>query len=116
MVPLLIDENFNHRILRGLRRRFPDLDSLLVQETEVFQQDDPAVLDWASTHNRVVLTHDVNTITKYAYARLDAGQLLSGVVIIPKELSIGSAIEDLSVLLTCSHPEEFLNRVIHLPL
>ena len=115
MVPLLIDENFNHRILRGLRRHFPDLDSLLVQETEVFQQDDPTVLDWAFTHNRVVLTHDVNTMTKHAYARLDAGQPLSGIVIIPKELSIGSAIEDLSVLLTCCHPEEFLNRVIHLP-
>src|SRR5215831_7405465 len=98
MLPLLIDENFNHRILRGLRRRFPDLDSLLVQEIEVFQQDDPAVLDWASTHNCVVLTHDVNTMTKYAYVRLDAGQPLSGIVIIPKELSIDSAIEELPVL------------------
>ena len=116
LVPLLIDENFNHRILRGLRRRFPTLDYLLVQDTEVFQQDDPEVLDWAVTHNRVVITHDVNTMTKYAYARLDAGQPLSGMVIIPKELAIGSAIEELAMLLTCSHPEEFPNRVIHLPL
>jgi len=116
MVPLLIDENFNHRILRGLKRRLPALDYLLVQETEVFQQDDPEVLDWAVVHNRVVITHDVNTMTKYAYARLEAGQPLSGLVIIPKELGIGSAIEELAMLLTCCNPEEFSNRVIHLPL
>jgi hypothetical protein len=33
-------------------------------ETEVFQQDDPEVLDWAVVHNRIVITHDVNTMTK----------------------------------------------------
>ena len=115
-MPLLIDENFNHRILRGLKRRLPALDYLLVQETEVFQQDDPEVLDWAVVHNRVVITHDVNTMTKYAYARLEAGQPLSGLVIIPKELAIGNAIEELTMLLTCCNPEEFSNRVIHLPL
>jgi hypothetical protein len=33
MLPLLIDENFNHRILRGLRLRVPALDVVIVQET-----------------------------------------------------------------------------------
>lgn len=61
MVQLLIDENFNHRILRGLKLRLPALDYLLVQETEVFQKDDPEILDWAAAHNRVLVTHDVNT-------------------------------------------------------
>ena len=116
MVLLLIDENFNHRILRGLRRRLPALDYLLVQEVEVFQQEDSEVLDWAAAHNRVVITHDVNTMPKHAYARLEAGQPLPGVVIIPKELAIGSAIEELAILLTCSNPEELSNRVIYLPL
>ena len=34
MIRLLIDENFNHRIPRGLKRRLPSLDYLLVQELE----------------------------------------------------------------------------------
>jgi predicted nuclease of predicted toxin-antitoxin system len=116
MIQLLLDENFNHRILRGLKRRLPTLDYVLVQETEVFQQDDPQVLDWAAAHDRVILTHDVNTMTKYAYERLESGQPLPGVVIIPKELAVGSAIEELVILLACSQPEEFPNRVIHLPI
>jgi hypothetical protein len=47
---------------------------------------------------------------------LEAAQPLPGMVILPKELAIGSAIEELVLLLTCSHSEEFPNRVIHLPL
>lgn len=74
MVPLLADENFNHRILRGLRLRLPTLDCLLAQETEVYQREDAVVLDWPSLHDRVALTHDVNTMTKYAYERLAAGR------------------------------------------
>ncbi len=55
-------------------------------------------------------------MTKYAYARLEAGQSIPGLVIIPKELAIGSAIEELIILMTCSDPEGFSNRIIHLPL
>ncbi len=116
MVQLLIDENFNHRILRGLRRRLPTLDYLLVQDTEVFQKNDPEVLNWANLHNRVVVTHDVNTMTQYAYERLQLGQLLPGVVIIPKEMPIGIAIEELSIVLACSNPDDYPNRVIYLPI
>lgn len=116
MAPLLVDENLNQRILRGLKRRFPALDYVLVQETEVFQQDDPQVLDWAARHGRVIVTHDVNTMIRHAYARLEAGQPLPGLLIIPKDLAIGRAIEELAIVLACSRPEEFPNRVIHLPL
>lgn len=101
MVPLLIDENFNHQILRGLRLRLPELNYQLVQEVEVIQKEDPEVLDWATIHNRVDVTHDVNTMIRYAYIRLEAGQPLSGVVVVSKELAIGSAIDELVILLTC---------------
>ncbi|HSE96636.1 MAG TPA: DUF5615 family PIN-like protein [Blastocatellia bacterium] len=116
MVRLLVDENFNHRILRGLKRRLPSLDYLLVQETEVSRQDDPQILDRAAANNRVILTHDVNTMTRFSYERLEAGESLPGVVIVPKEMAIGSAIEEIAILLACSEPEEFPNRVIHLPI
>lgn len=116
MIRLLVDENFNRRILRGLKRRLLGLDCVLVQETELFQKEDSLILNWATANKRVVLTHDVNTMTKYSYERLDAGEVLSGVVIVPKELPIGRAIEDLDILLNCSGPEDFLNRVIHLPI
>ena len=80
MVPLLADENFNHRVLRGLRRRLSTLDCIPAQETDAYQCEDPEVLEWAALHNRVVLTHDVNTMIKYANNRLFAGQPLPGMI------------------------------------
>jgi hypothetical protein len=35
MLRLLINENFNQRILRGLRLRLPSLDYVVVQETDM---------------------------------------------------------------------------------
>jgi hypothetical protein len=44
MLRLLIDENFNQRILRGLRLRVPALDVAIVQETSRRGLKDPPLL------------------------------------------------------------------------
>ena len=64
MVPLLVDEHCNHRILRGLKRRLATLDALLVQEADIGHYDDPHGLTWAAAHTRVVITQDVTTMTR----------------------------------------------------
>ncbi len=66
MLPVLIDENLDQRILRGLRLQVPNLNYVIVQETELRSSGDPALLAWAAEQRRVVVTHDVNTIPKYA--------------------------------------------------
>jgi hypothetical protein len=37
------------------------------------------VLDWAAQENRILLTHDITTITRYAYERVQNGQGMPGV-------------------------------------
>jgi predicted nuclease of predicted toxin-antitoxin system len=63
----LADENFNNDLLRALLRRRPDLDIIRVQDAGLSGADDAAVLAWAAQQDRVLLTHDVSTITAYAY-------------------------------------------------
>lgn len=46
MLRLLIDENFDQRILRGLRLRVPQLDYIIVQQAGMSGLSDPALLDW----------------------------------------------------------------------
>lgn len=41
--------------------------------------DDRAVLAWAAQERRIRVTHDVSTVTKYAYERIRAGQSMPGV-------------------------------------
>ena len=50
MLPLLIDENFDQRILPGLRLRIPNLDYVVVQDTELQGAKDRLRLAWAAEH------------------------------------------------------------------
>jgi hypothetical protein len=75
---LLFDENFNHRIVHGLQLRLPDLDFVIAQEIELKGAKDPELLEWAATENRIVVTHDVDTLLKFAYERIVGGQLMPG--------------------------------------
>ena len=67
MLRLAADENFNSDIVRGLLRRKPGLDIVRIQDVGLSGADDPTVLEWAAREGRVLLTHDVTTITRYAY-------------------------------------------------
>jgi predicted nuclease of predicted toxin-antitoxin system len=60
---LAADENFNNDIFRGLLRRMPALDIVRVQDAGLSGADDPAILEWAAQQGRILLPHDVSTIT-----------------------------------------------------
>jgi hypothetical protein len=111
----LADENFNRFIVRGLRRREPDLDVARVQDVGLSGADDPAILASAARDGRLVLTHDVSTVTRYAYERAAAGLSMPGVCEVRRSAPVGRAIEDILLLAMCSHENEWEGQVIFLP-
>lgn len=116
MLRLIADEDFNRRIVRGLRRRMPELDIVRVQDTELSGADDPEVLEWAADQERLVLSHDVATMTAFAYQRVREGKAMPGVVEVRQDLPIGQAIEDILLLAAASRSGEYEGQVIYLPL
>ena len=116
MLRLLIDENFDQRILRGLKLEIPGIDYIVVQETTLKGLRDPLLLAWAAENQRILVTHDVNTMPRYAYERVRAGQPLPGVIVIPEDLAVGKAIEELATLIECCEPEELTSQVKYLPI
>jgi hypothetical protein len=116
MIRFLSDEDFNRRILRGLRRRLPALDIVRVQDVGLITRPDPEVLEWAAKENRVLLTHDVTTMSKHAFDRVNDGLPMPGVIEISQETPIGEAIEELILIVECSLENEWHNQVIFLPL
>jgi hypothetical protein len=116
MLKLAADENFNNTILRGLLRREPDLDIVRLQDVGLTGADDPDVLAWAAAEQRIVLSHDVATLPKFAYARLEARQPMPGIFIASYDATRGSVIEDILVLATCSFEHEWDGQVLYLPL
>ncbi len=116
MIRLLADENFNGRLLRGLRRERPDIDLLRVQDTPIYQADDPQVLEWAAQENRLLLTHDIETMVGFANDRIAAGLPMPGVIAARDRLPMGQVIEDLLLIIDASEMSEWDNKVTFLPL
>ncbi|HEX8734890.1 MAG TPA: DUF5615 family PIN-like protein [Pyrinomonadaceae bacterium] len=116
MIRFLSDEDFNRRILRGLRRRLPTLDVVRVQDIGLITQPDTEVLEWAAKENRVLLTHDITTMSKHAFDRVNQGLPMPGIIEVPQLVPIGEAIEELILIAECSLENEWQNQVIFLPL
>ena len=58
MIRLLTDEDIDHNILRGLIRRVPHLDFVLVHDVGLGGRPDPVLLKWAASKHRIIVTHD----------------------------------------------------------
>jgi hypothetical protein len=116
MIALAVDENFNNDILRGMLRRKPTLDITRVQDHGLAGKTDAEVLEWAAKNNRVILSHDVSTLTTDAYARVEAGESMPGVFQVPRSVPLSVAIEQLLLIAECSLAAEWEGQVRYLPL
>jgi hypothetical protein len=115
MPSVLADENFSHRILRGIKLRTGNLDVLVSQKVGLAGKKDGALLAWAAEQSRIVLTHDRQTIPKYAYERIRSQQPMPGVIVVSDTMPIGEAVEALTIYPECGVAEDFENSVTFLP-
>ncbi len=116
MLRFLADENFNNNIVRGILRQKPDLDIVRLQDVGLSGADDPTVLAWAAEENRVLLTHDVATITQFAYERVVKNLTMPGVFEVSFDVPVGQAIADILLLAECSLENEWEGQIRYLPL
>lgn len=116
MIRFLADENFNGKIVRGLRRKHPDVNIVRVQDTSVYQMPDPQVLEWAAQQGYILLTHDVETMTAHAHERVAGGMTSPGVIIVRNTLPVGQVIDDLLMIDGASEAAEWENTVTFLPI
>lgn len=116
MLRLATDENFNNAIVRGVLRRNPAVDIVTIQDCGLSGASDRDVLEWAAAQARVLITHDVSTMTKYAFERVEEGLPMPGVFEVSQSIAIGAAIEDILLLAECSLENEWEGQVRYFPL
>lgn len=115
MLRFLSDENFDRRIVSGLFHRYPTIDLVRVQDVGLQAQPDPVVLEWAAAENRVLLTHDRQTIPGFVNQRLAAGLPVSGVIVIDGRASRGRVIADLLVYAEFGDDADCRDQTHYLP-
>ena len=115
MLRLISDEDVHDDIIRGLRRREPALDVVRAVEVGLGQTPDPVILEWAASNQRVLITGDLNTMVGFAWARVQAGDSMPGVLALIENAAIGAVLDDILLVALCYAPEEVKDQVLFIP-
>jgi hypothetical protein len=115
MIRFAADENFNNDILRAVWRAEPTLDIVRVQDTAASGFSDPDLLRWLVTENRLLLTHDVNTVPGFAKELWTEGLILPGIFLVHDSKPIAAVAQDILLVAACSDFEEWTNQLCYLP-
>ena len=110
MLRLATDADVHGDIIRGLRRRFLELDLVRANDALPIGTEDPDVLAWAADAGRVLITNDRKTMIGFVHERLFGGLPVPGVIVTNNDQRIGEALNDLEVIVGCMAPEEARDR------
>ena len=112
MFLLASDADVHGELIRGLRRRLPEIDLVRVQDALPEGTPDTEVLAWAAAENRILITNDRNTMVGLAYQRVASRGPLPGLIATTNEQSIGLAIDEILFIAEYMPPEEIRNQVV----
>jgi predicted nuclease of predicted toxin-antitoxin system len=115
-VRFLADADLNKVIVSGVLRREPSLDFLTAQAAGLRGMRDPEVLALAAGQQRVLVSHDVGTMPAHFRAFRRAGKRSSGVFLIPQNLDVAAAIDELLLIWLASEAADWEDRLEWLPL
>jgi hypothetical protein len=109
------DADLNEIIVKALLRREPGVDFQTSRAAELVGLNDIDVLTLAARSGRLLVTHDRKTMPRH-FAEFIAAQSSAGLLIIPQSLSIVQAVDELCLIWTVTEAEEWINRILSLPL
>jgi hypothetical protein len=101
---------------KGLRSREPAVDILDVKTAGLRGMADAALLELAARQDRILITHDRNTMTRNFRERLLSGKQSPGLVVVSQHPSVvGEILEWLLLIWAASRAEEWRNQIVYLP-
>jgi hypothetical protein len=116
VIKLASDENFDGDIVRGLLRRVPNLDIVRIQDAGLAGWTDRQLLAWAADQNRILLTHDRDTMPKSVYERVIAGEPMPGVFLVGNRTPKGQAVDELFLAVHCLSEADCEDQIKYFPL
>lgn len=111
------DECLDGRLVRELLRRCP-ASVVRIQDEGLRTADDETILAWCASNDRVLITHDRETMIGFAYRRVAAAERMPGLVVVAivDPSNLGRLIEDLVLVVDAALPEELEDQVVYVPL
>ena len=109
------DADLNEDIVSGVVRRFPEIDFQTASQAGLSGLRDEQVLEVAASEGRILVSHDWETMP-HQFAEFVATRSSPGVLIVPQQLGVVAAIEELLVIWFGSEAEEHVNSIRRIPL
>jgi Domain of unknown function (DUF5615) len=111
----LADANFDLVILAAAKRREPAFHFQTAQEAGLTSLQDPDVLAVAAREERVLLTHDIRRMPQH-FAAFIGEHTSAGALLVPQSLPRRRVVDDLLLIRVAMEAEEWINRIMSLPL
>ena len=109
------DADLDGRIVRGLRRAAPEIDIRTATSAGLSGQTDFEVLRIAAEAGRVLVSQDRRTMPRN-FAGYSASARSPGVIVLREAIPIATAIEELVLIWSASTAEEWVDRLVWIPL
>jgi hypothetical protein len=109
------DADLNERIVLGVIRRTPEIDFRTATSANIRALPDADVLELCARQNRLLVTHDWETMP-YHFGKFISERQSAGVLVVPQQLGIAQAIEEIVMIWYVSEAEEYVNSIRRIPL
>jgi hypothetical protein len=114
----LLDEHVPHAIQSQLLRLDAEIDVLAVGQPLAPPKgtSDPDILTWIEKTGYILVTANRRTIPEHMQAHCAAGCHVPGIFLLRRGASLGQVIEQLYLLWAASYAEEYVDRLLYLPM
>ncbi len=109
------DNDLNQNLVHAVRRRNLQIDFQTAPEANLHGLEDEAVLAFAATEGRGLVSHDRQTIPLH-FAEFIINQTSAGVILISQDLPLSQAVEELILVWEASEAEEWIDSLLSIPL
>lgn len=109
------DNDIDQTIVRILWQTEPKIDFRTAAEVSLHGLNDLAVLELAAIEKRILVSSDQSTMP-LAFAEFIKSNTSYGLLIAPQNLSPRIVADELLMIWTASKVEEWINRIVFLPL
>ena len=113
--PFQADADLNHAIVRAIRRREPATSFTSAADANLEGIPDSEVLEMAAAQERILITHDRQTMPEHFRERLAQGKSSPGVLIVSQFEPLGPVVETIVLIWAASNSEESRNQIRYLP-
>lgn len=109
------DADLNRHIIAAVKRREPMVHFQTAQEAGLSGLDDPAVLAFAASEGRILVSHDRQTMPQH-FAIFIQQHMSPGLLIVSQHLPVSQVADELLLIWFASEAEEWINQISSLPL